>query len=293
MKRPLSMTGYGRGEVAGPGGWIVELRSVNHKFFDPAIKMPRKYMGLEERIKKEVNAFYSRGHVDVYITPGPEAGSDLRLSSDLALARDYHRCLEEIRRELDLAEPVSLSLLLGCREIIVAREKEEDLETVWPKMAEALGLALTGAAAMRSCEGQALKAELGQRLAAFAATVAGIEKEIPAIVQRRSGKLKERLATLLQGVELDPVRLAQEMAVMADKADVTEELVRLNSHISQFSALLEADEPVGRRLDFLLQEFLREINTLASKISDAATAHQSVELKTEVEKLKEQVQNIE
>jgi len=293
MKRPLSMTGYGRGEVAGPGGWIVEVRSVNHKFFDPAVKMPRKYLGLEERIKKEVNAFYSRGHVDIYITPGPEAGSDLRLSADLALARDYHQCLEGIRRELDLAEPVSLSLLLNCKEIIVAQEKEEDLETIWPLMAQALTQALHGAADMRAREGRALKDELGQRLAAFAATVAGIEKEIPALVQRRGEKLKERLSALLAGVDLDQVRLAQEVAIMADKADVTEELVRLKSHISQFASLLETDEPAGRRLDFLLQEFLREINTLASKISDAATAHLSVELKTEVEKLKEQVQNIE
>jgi uncharacterized protein (TIGR00255 family) len=146
---------------------------------------------------------------------------------------------------------------------------------------------------MREQEGEALKRELDQRLQGFAQTVESIARDIPLIVQRRTEKLKERLAILLQGVDLDPLRLAQEVAIMADKADVTEEVVRLRSHISQFSGFLEADEPVGRRLDFLLQEFLREINTLASKISDAPTAHLTVELKTEVEKLREQIQNIE
>ena len=292
MKRPLSMTGYGRGEAAGAKSWTVEVRSVNHKFLDLSIKIPRKYLGLEERIKKEISAYYSRGHVDVYVNPGAEAGDNIRLAPNLPLARNYYQCLEAIRQDLSLEAP-TLAMIQNYKEIIVAHEEEEDLEAVWPQVSEALNQALTMAQGMREQEGEALKDELSQRLQEFAKTVETIAQDVPAIVQRRTEKLKERLAVLLQGVDLDPLRLAQEVAMMADKADVTEEVVRLRSHISQFSGFLAADEPVGRRLDFLLQEFLREINTLASKISDAPTAHLTVELKTEVEKLREQIQNIE
>lgn len=293
MKRPLSMTGYGRGEVVGARGWSVEVRSVNHKFLDLSIKIPRKYLGLEERIKKEISAHYSRGHVDVYVNPGAETGDGIRLAANLPLAHNYYRCLTAIREELSLPDHPTLAMIQSCKEVIVAHEEEEDLEAVWPQVSEALAQALTMAQGMREKEGEALKAELSRRLQEFAQTVEAIAGDIPAIVQRRTEKLKERLDNLLQGVDLDPVRLAQEVAIMADKADVTEEVVRLRSHISQFSGFLEADEPAGRRLDFLLQEFLREINTLAAKISDAPTAHLTVELKTEVEKLREQIQNIE
>ena len=292
MKRPLSMTGYGRGEVTGAKSWTVEIRSVNHKFLDLSIKIPRKYLGLEDRIKKEIGTYYSRGHVDVYVNPGAEAGDGIRLAANLPLARNYYQCLATIHQDLSLEAP-TLAMILNYKEIIVAHEEEEDLEAVWPQISEALNQALTMAQSMRAQEGEALKNELHQRLQEFAKTVEGIAQDVPAIVQRRTEKLKERLAILLQGVDIDPLRLAQEVAMMADKADVTEEVVRLRSHISQFSGFLAADEPVGRRLDFLLQEFLREINTLASKISDAPTAHLTVELKTEVEKLREQIQNIE
>lgn len=293
MKRPLSMTGYGRGEVAGAKSWTVEIRSVNHKFLDLSIKIPRKYLGLEERIKKEISAYYSRGHVDVYVNPGAEAGDGIRLAANLPLARNYYQCLEAIRQDLSLADGPTLAMIQNYKEVIIAHEEEEDLEAVWPQVSEALAQALIMAQGMRAQEGEALKNELSQRLQEFAKTVETIAQDVPAIVQRRTEKLKERLAVLLQGVDLDPLRLAQEVAMMADKGDVTEEVVRLRSHISQFSGFLAADEPVGRRLDFLLQEFLREINTLASKISDAPTAHLTVELKTEVEKLREQIQNIE
>lgn len=293
MKRPLSMTGYGRGEVTGAKSWTVEVRSVNHKFLDLSIKIPRKYLGLEDRIKKEIGTYYSRGHVDIYVNPGAEAGDNIRLAANLPLARNYYQCLETIRQDLSLPDGPTLAMIQSYKDIIVAHEEEEDLEAVWPQVSQALTQALTMAQSMREQEGATLKADLSQRLQEFSKTVETIVQDIPAIVQRRTEKLQERLTKLLQGVDIDPLRLAQEVAVMADKADVTEEVVRLRSHINQFSGFLEADEPVGRRLDFLLQEFLREINTLASKISDAPTAHLTVELKTEVEKLREQIQNIE
>src|SRR3989339_280635 len=191
MKRPFSMTGYGRGEVAGAKSWTVEVRSVNHKFLDLSIKIPRKYLGLEDRIKKEIGTCYSRGHVDVYVNPGAGAGDNIRLAANLPLARDYYRCLEEIRHDLSLPDAPTLAMLQSYPEVIVAHEEEEDLEAVWPQVSEALTHALTMAHSMRAQEGEALKNELHRRLQAFAQTVEGIARDIPAIVQRRTEKLKE------------------------------------------------------------------------------------------------------
>ena len=294
MKRPTSMTAYGRGECqVGNQSWTTEIRSVNHKFLDLNIKLPRRYLGLEDRIRKEISAHYSRGHVDVLLTPGGTAAESVRLAVNLELARDYFQCLEALQEELCLPDRPTLSMIKDFRDIIVSEEQVENLDALWPPVQDSLRQALTNAMVMREQEGETLKRDLEERLAEFGRIVDAIEQEIPAIVERRKDKLKERLATLLAGVELDPMRLAQEAAIMADKTDVTEELVRLRSHISQFTGFLSADEPVGRRLDFLLQEFLREINTLASKITDAGSAHRTVELKNEVEKLREQVQNLE
>ena len=167
------------------------------------------------------------------------------------------------------------------------------METEWALASSALGAALTACEQMRLQEGLALKADLSQRLQALAALVDRIQAQLPDLLRMRQNELQERLAKLLNGVDLDPMRLAQECAIMADKSDVSEEITRLRSHINQFHSFLALDEAVGRRLDFLLQEFLREVNTLCSKISHAEIAQLGVEMKNEIEKLREQVQNIE
>lgn len=294
MNYPCSMTAFGRGEASGPGRvWTVELRSVNHRYLDVKIKMPRKYAAFEEQLKREIGAYYSRGHVDVLVTVSGEAAESLKLTANLALAHEYHQCLNAIRHELHLPDAPTLSMLKDCRDVITAVEVSEDVEAAWPELAEALKAALESTRRMREAEGEATKTELLTRLADFEKAVASIEAQIPSLVAKRGEKLKERLATLLAGVNLDPLRLAQEVAVMADKSDVTEEIVRLKSHIEQFRHFLAAPEPTGRRLDFLLQEFFREINTTASKIGEVTISHQTVEMKNEVEKLREQVQNLE
>ncbi|HIJ78006.1 MAG: YicC family protein [Desulfobulbaceae bacterium] len=294
MIRPLSMTSYGCGDSAsGPKSWTAEIRSVNHRFLDVKVKIPRKYSGLEERIKKEIATQFSRGHVDVTITPGSESVDSMRLVVNMPLARDYHQCLESISRELGLADRPSLAMIKDFREVITANEVEEDLDAIWPSIREALANALNNGLVMREQEGAALKKDLADRLQNFAATVAEIEKTVPDLVRMKEEKLKERLDKLLAGLDIDPMRLVQEVAILTDKSDITEELVRLKSHIDQFAHFLDSDEPIGRRLDFLLQEFLREINTFASKINNASMAHQSVDLKNEVEKLREQIQNLE
>ncbi|MCI5222148.1 MAG: DUF1732 domain-containing protein, partial [Candidatus Electrothrix sp. AR4] len=177
--------------------------------------------------------------------------------------------------------------------IITVQEQNPDIDQEWPSLEEAVHSALAECIRMREQEGSSLKDDLLNRLDNFSAIVKEIEGVIPQVLEQRQQELKKRVAKLLDGLDIDPARLAQETAIMADKADVTEEVVRLASHIAQFSCFLEHDEAVGRRLDFLLQEFLREVNTLASKISNSAIAHLGVEMKNEIEKLREQVQNIE
>lgn len=294
MNYPCSMTAFGRGEASANGrAWTVELRSVNHRYLDIKIKMPRKYAEFEEQIKREIGSWYSRGHVDVLVTVSGEAADSLKLTANLALAREYHQCLTAIRDDLALADGPTLAMLKDCRDVITAVEAQEDVAAAWPELAAALKMALHSTRRMREAEGAATKAELLTRLSDFETAVGAIEAQSPSLVAKRGEKLKERLTTLLAGVNLDPVRLAQEVAVMADKSDVTEEIVRLKSHIEQFRHFLAASEPTGRRLDFLLQEFFREINTTASKISEVTISHQTVEMKNEVEKLREQVQNLE
>jgi uncharacterized protein (TIGR00255 family) len=294
MNRPLSMTSFGKGEKTANGmAWTVEIRSVNHRYCDIHLKISRRYAAIEEKIRKEVAAYYTRGHIEVAVNAAGDREEAVRLEVNLPLAREYHQGLLRIQRELSLPQPPDLAMLASFRDIMTPAEQEEDLEAVWPGVREALIAALEQGLSMRRQEGASLRADLSERLDRFAETVGRIEAAIPDMVLKKQALLHERLDNLLAGVDIDPARLAQEVAIMADKADVTEELVRLRSHIGQFGNFLDLDEPVGRRLDFLLQEFLREINTLASKIVDAAIAHQTVELKNEIEKMREQVQNLE
>ena len=288
------MTGFGRGESGNAERtWIVEIRTVNHRFLDQRVVLPSAFAALEERIKKTVAGQQDRGRVDISVTLRGETSGGSQLHLDLDLARQYHACLQKMNAELGLGASIQISDLLTLRNIIAVQEQSPDIDEEWPLLKEALLAALADCACMREREGSSLKEELLQRLDNFAALVREIEAMIPEVLEQRQQELKNRIAKLLEGVDIDPVRLAQEAAIMADKADVTEEVVRLASHIDQFRGFMESDESVGRRLDFLLQEFLREVNTLASKISNSAIAHLGVEMKNEIEKLREQVQNIE
>ena len=295
MSNLLSMTAFGRGErTSGGRTWTVEIRSVNHRFCDVKIRLPRKLANLEELIKKEISAVYTRGHVEVTVNCDGNEEGNYQLRADLHLARQYYRCLQEINAELELNTPPDLTLLAANRELIVSESLEESLEEVWTAgLGPALQEALIACRRMREAEGNHMRDDLRARLACIAKAAEKIETMVPQMVAERESALKERLTVLLAGIDLDPQRLAQEVAIIADKSDITEELVRLRSHIGQFENFLGQSEAVGRRLDFLLQEFLREINTIASKIANAEIAHLGVELKNELEKMREQVQNLE
>ncbi len=288
------MTGFGRGEAStAEQTWTVEIRTVNHRFLEQRVVLPRAYTALEERVKKTVAACQDRGRVEICLSFAGTGSGSPRLMVDMDLARQYHDCLQQLTQEFALAGSVQLTDMLTQRDMISLQEQNPNLDKEWPLVRQAVDGALAECIHMREQEGQALKEDLLARLDHFAAIVDEIEAAIPQVLLQRQQELKNRVMKMLEGMDLDPVRLTQETAIMADKADVTEEVVRLASHISQFRSFLNSDEPVGRRLDFLLQEFLREVNTLSSKISNAAIAHLGVEMKNEIEKLREQVQNIE
>ncbi len=291
----MSMTGFGRAMITAAGGktWLVEIKTVNHRFLDQRVVLPASHAGLDDRVRKLVSSRISRGRVETTIRLGKDGEAGVRLEVDMGLARQYHGCLQTLNRELALEQGVSLSDMLSRGGMIREAEELPDLDGDWQVLAGAVSEALDDCDRMRAYEGASLDKDFTVRLAAFKKLVKAIEDDIPAVLENRENELKERIEKLLGGFDLDPSRLAQECAVMADKADVTEELVRLYGHIDQFSHFLALDEPVGRRLDFLLQEFLREVNTLSSKISNADIAHIGVEMKNEVEKLREQIQNIE
>ncbi len=290
---PVSMTAFGRGDFQGDKRqWTVEIRSVNHRFCDIKVKMPHKYMVLEEKIKKAITARCARGHIEVMINQTASISQSSDFTVNLALAKDYKDALTIIQDNLGL-QPPPLRLFAEYPGIITQKEEAENLDEVATEIHAALQEALAGCIKMRQDEGQALKQDLLNRLTAFNDIVCEIDKNSPILLSQKEEALEEKLNKLLQKIDIDPARLAQEVAILVDKSDITEEVVRLKSHIQQFYNFLEDSKPVGRRLDFLLQEFLREINTMASKINDTSTIHKTVELKNEAEKLREQVQNLE
>ena len=292
--RPRSMTGFGRGEASADGRtWVAEVRTVNHRFLDQRVVLPRLFGALEEPVKKLVAASLDRGRVDCTFSLQGMTTSQPQLVVNDSVARQYHRCLRQLIGDYGLRPEIGLADMLTLRDVITLEEPRPDMEAEWSLIRTALTSALRECDRMREEEGRAMQVDLLDRLGKFEAIVARITDRLPELLALRQAELRQRVGRLLDGVDLDPVRLAQETAILADKSDVTEEVIRLGSHIAQFRAFLASDEPVGRRLDFLLQEFLREVNTLSSKIANADIAHLGVEMKNEIEKLREQVQNIE
>ncbi len=289
-----SMTGFGRGELEKSGRvWTAEVRCVNNRYLDLKMKLPRGYFPLEEKIRRMVAETHLRGRVDLMLSVSGDFSDLQEVKVNMALAGGYLDALRAMADGLSLSGDITPQILAAYPDVVVREQKDEDLAIVWQVVEQVVATALAGCDTMRSQEGKALADDLISRLQFFEQTIAGIEKNIPELLEQRQKNLQERLDKLLTNVQLDPTRLAQEVVIMADKTDVTEEIVRLRCHISQFTLFLTKESGIGRKLDFLIQEFLREVNTLASKINDAAVAHLTVDLKSELEKMREQVQNIE
>jgi uncharacterized protein (TIGR00255 family) len=287
-----SMTGFGRGSAqAGTRTFTVEIRTLNHRFAEYVIHLPRELGVWEERLRRELGVQLSRGRVEVWVNMrGQSWPKSVRI--DERLAQAYVKVAQEVARQFDLTLDLTPAVLLGLPEVTVVEEQEVDLDLWWPTCAEALDKALTKVLAMRQREGEALKEDMTSRLTVLEQLAQEIKSLADKIPDFYRNKLQERLATLGQEV-VDENRLAQEVVFMAERADINEEVVRLFSHLQQFSATLDLDEPVGRRLEFLLQEANREVNTIGSKAQDSNISSLVVKCKAELEKLREQAQNVE
>lgn len=289
-----SMTGYGRRQASWAGGMVtVEARSVNHRFCEIAMRLPRGMASLEDSLKELVQRRCSRGRIDLSVSLSGGRDTRTTVSLDRRLARQYHRLLEQLRKEFRLAGSIDLALLAGLRDLIVVTEQpvsDKALQTLIKRLAAG---AIADLDRMRRREGKALAAHLGSLLAGIEKELAQIETRIPQAMQAHYDRMKERIEKLLAPGRADAGRLEQEMAAVADRSDVSEELTRLQSHLRQFRETMQSDEAVGKTLDFLLQEMGRETNTIGSKANDARIAGHVVRIKGELEKLREQVLNIQ
>ncbi|MBE3588949.1 MAG: YicC family protein [Thermoanaerobacteraceae bacterium] len=289
-----SMTGFGRGEASGQGKrFTVELKAVNHRFGEIFLRLPRNMVSLEDRIRRVIQSRIARGRVDGYISMEECAEKSQVVKVDKGLAASYYKALEELQSILGLKGAITLEHLTGLPGVLVLEEPEEEVEKWWPVIQEALDGALEGLLAMRRSEGARLRADMDGRLDRIALILKQIEDRAPRVVAEYHQRLTQRLAEWMPGTTLDESRLAMEVAIFAERSSITEEVVRLYSHLAQFRGFMDVTEPVGRKLDFLLQEMHREINTIASKAGDQEISRAVVEMKSELEKIREQVQNIE
>ncbi|MDA8414219.1 MAG: YicC family protein [Desulfobacteraceae bacterium] len=289
-----SMTGYGKGEAAAEQGvFTVEIRSVNHRYGEVSVRMPRTFISLENEVKRQISANLKRGKIDVTVQWEEAAGVESVPQLNNALAKGYYDTFSYLSRELGLLNEVPLSLILSQKGVLRDVSTIIEDSAFLPQLTQAVGSAIAAIDGMRVREGEALAADLLARRRQIAEWVGQVSERTPSMVVEYKQKLALRLEQLLGDVELDPVRLAQEVALLADRCDITEELVRLNSHFAQFDEALRLKEPVGRKLDFLMQEMNREVNTIGSKANDAAIATLVIQIKAEMEKMREQVQNVE
>ncbi len=289
-----SMTGYGRGEAVRGGRTItVEVRSVNNRYLDCTVKLPRIYVFAEDAIKTRVQGSISRGKVDVFVTIGQSEGGDTAVSVNKSMANSYYKALCDLRDAYSLQDDLSVALLSRFPDVFLVEKSQEDLDAVAADLCAVTDLALADFDAMRSREGAKLDDDIRHRANTIRELTTFVEERSPGIVADYRAKLAARMAEVLQSKQLDESRILTEAAIFADKVAVDEETVRLRSHLSQLLHMLDQGGAVGRKLDFLIQEFNREANTIGSKCSDIETTRHVVDIKAEIEKIREQVQNIE
>lgn len=288
------MTGYGRARATRNLRDItVEIRSVNNRYLDCTVKMPRMYAFSEDAVKARVQKAVSRGKVDVYITVDASAADVAQVNVNTALAAQYAQALRALAAVCGTEGQVTPEQLARFPEVLTVTKADEDLECVSADLCAVLDEALDSYNAMRAAEGVKLAEDIGARLTAIEGMTAQVEERSPETVREYRQKLTARMQEVLQSTAIDEQRILQEAAIYADRIAVDEETVRLRSHVSQLRGMLQSDQPMGRKMDFLIQELNRESNTIGSKCSNLDIARIVVDLKGEVEKIREQVQNIE
>lgn len=289
-----SMTGFGRGEAFGQGKkFTVELKAVNHRYCEIYLRLPRSLVLLEDKCKRLIQTSISRGRIDGFFSIEDCDENPVKIKVDRDLAQSYYIAMEELREMLQLTGKPALQDIVQFPNVLVQEDADTDVEQLWPYLEDALKQAITGLVNMRKTEGKRLYSDFKERINLIDVSRTEIEKRAPIVVKEYHKRLTNRINEWLRDSVLDQERLAMEVAIFAERSNITEELVRLSSHLEQMAACLDVIEPVGRKLDFLVQEMNREINTISSKANDLAIGRLVVEVKSELEKIREQVQNVE
>ena len=291
----ISMTGFGRGEFKNDNyHFLVECKTINHKYCDINVRLPRKISFLEDKIRNYVKNFVKRGRVDLYIKLDLIGSEDVNLKFDDKLATQYVNILKEIKDKFDLQDDISVMNVAKFPEIVKCEEKEEDEDLYWSMLKEALDMSMEKLTQMRKEEGEKIAIDTIERCDILANLIDEIEKYSNTVVDEYREKLNNRISEILENPSIiDENRLAQEVAIFADKSSITEEIVRFRSHIEQLRKTVEKNDSIGRKIDFLIQEMNREVNTTGSKSSNINITNLVVEVKSELEKIREQIQNIE
>ncbi|MFV1950975.1 MAG: YicC/YloC family endoribonuclease [Nitrospinota bacterium] len=289
-----SMTGYGQSEkVEHDNRCIVEVRSVNHRYLDISSRFSRRLSQFEYQVKRKIKENFSRGYFDISIKFDRIGSDGLNVKIDMNLAKRYIEAVEDLKSELNIAGETDINSIMRLKDVIIFEEPEEDIELYSNILDKALNSAIESLKAMREEEGKVLLDDMLLRLGSIKESIVKVKDREPVILKEYVKKLKARIDSLLDGIESDPVSISQEVAILAERCDVTEEMVRIESHIEQFVRLTETDGAIGRKLDFILQEMNREINTIGNKTNDYPSSQAVIEVKSELEKIREQVQNVE
>jgi len=290
-----SMTGYGRVESEFGGKKIaVEIKSLNHRYLEVSVRLPNALSAFDLDIRKKLGEHFSRGRLDVSVRiDAGESSQQTSVALNLPLARNYWELFRRLKEEFGLKEDVGLDVFAGMRDIFVSVEPAEDQEGMKVFLDQLFERAVSALKEMKKKEGEALCRDLLVRLSLVDRHLEAISTRCPQVLAEYKRRLAERIRELAGGIVVDEARLSQEIAIMAEKSDITEEITRLKSHILQFREMVGGDEPVGRKVDFLLQEMNREVNTIGSKSTDVEISRSVIEMKSELAKLREQVQNLE
>ncbi len=288
------MTGYGSVEGSCSIGTVsAEVRSVNHRFCDITLRLSRRISPLEGRIKELIKSRFSRGRIEMSVRLDSTDRNLCRLEPDLELARQYLDALRILKAKLRLKGEIGLDMIAQAKDIIVLAEDEKEIEEYWDEIREVIERALDALKEMRRHEGKALATDLRNRFHSIKSLLEGIKAQAPLVLEEYRQRLGQRLRDMVNGMNLDPVRFDQEVAFFAERSDIVEEMVRMTSHLVQLEQMIDSDEPIGRKLEFLLQEVHREANTISSKANNETISQGVVEIKGELEKVREQIQNIE
>ncbi len=289
-----SMTGYGRQETITEGKKIlVEIKSVNHRFSDYNIKVPRHLGFLEDKVRQYASEHVTRGKIDIYVSVENYGEADCDILLNEELAKNYIDVLKELRDKFNLSDDISVSSVARYTDIFKTERREEDEDKLWELVKSVMADAVDAFVAMRAREGERIEKDLRERIAYMSELARQVDERSPETVAEYRDKLYAKIKELLDDREVDEARILTEVAIFADKVAVNEETVRLSSHFEEFYSILDSGEPAGRKLDFLIQEINREVNTIGSKANDIEIAKIVVTLKGEIEKLREQIQNIE